>query len=390
MLTARGFSAWITCEGKMLRELETVVDESSHRVSCWIGCEVGKAFTVHWRDNGTGIDSAGYILLDGFTCSGRFLYGYGDASRGTLRVDEHSERPFMFANPNAARRASWQADQATAPDTTPPSPTDTGTIVLKIRQIKRTAPTHPPNAPQAPPPPPSARPGARGPDAACISFGAPAAAPAQHAQTWAFVPHDAARPRAHVTFAFRYRTRAFLRAQGIVAAREALTAPPPPLLYAAAPAPQAVEGLEQEEEEEEEGEAEEGEGEGEGDDEDAEPAQQHTPASSPPPPPPRRSPASAPPLSPAPGSALSPLSSVPDNTLSPFTIPDNALTPLSSVQDSPAPAGDAGAGPSMGFFPLRAVPSVEGLKRPAEPEPTIATDLLRAPEDPKGKRRRRE
>ncbi|EKM55225.1 uncharacterized protein PHACADRAFT_161171 [Phanerochaete carnosa HHB-10118-sp] len=229
MLTARGFSAWITCEGQELIEFETVVDEGSHKVSCWIGCEVGKAFTVHWRDNGTGIDSAGYISLDGFLCSGRFLYGYGDASRGTLRVDKHVERPFMFARIESSklqgppanmklsdkiitvRSSSPKLEQTGESDDASLDIKDLGTIALKIKQIKRTTPSHSPNSPQTPPNPVRTISSSTN-----HSFGANIAASLQHSQTWSFEPHDKSDPHAFITFVFRYRTRNFLLDQSII------------------------------------------------------------------------------------------------------------------------------------------------------------------------------
>lgn len=97
MLTHRGFSAWIVSEGKELQEFEIVTDSMTNKVSCWIPCEVGKSFSVHWQDHGSSVDSVAYINLDGFTVPGRFLYGLGAAQRGSIRVGDKNERPFQFA-----------------------------------------------------------------------------------------------------------------------------------------------------------------------------------------------------------------------------------------------------------------------------------------------------
>lgn len=97
MLTHRGFSAWIVSEGKELQEFEIITDSMTNKVSCWIPCEVGKSFSVHWQDHGSSVDSAAYINLDGFTVPGRFLYGLGAAQRGSIRVGDKNERPFQFA-----------------------------------------------------------------------------------------------------------------------------------------------------------------------------------------------------------------------------------------------------------------------------------------------------
>lgn len=92
-------------------------------------------------DQGTQAHSCGFIYLDGAVHPGRFLNGYGAASRGGVRTGPDLERPFMFADQTAGTREVFlelyesllelvfQAKQAT------PS-RDTGTIVLKIRLVK--------------------------------------------------------------------------------------------------------------------------------------------------------------------------------------------------------------------------------------------------------------
>lgn len=95
MLSHLGFSAWISCEDKPLPEFE--VHATSNRVTCWIPSKEGRAFVVHWRDEGSKIDTAAYITLDGFVVSGRFLFGEGKASRGGVRTGISSERPFVFS-----------------------------------------------------------------------------------------------------------------------------------------------------------------------------------------------------------------------------------------------------------------------------------------------------
>lgn len=56
---------------------------------------------MHWRDNGSGVDTATYLKLDGFTVAGRFLYGVGEAERSAVRVGDSSERPFVFSKVQA-------------------------------------------------------------------------------------------------------------------------------------------------------------------------------------------------------------------------------------------------------------------------------------------------
>ncbi|KAI0688634.1 hypothetical protein BC835DRAFT_1419015 [Cytidiella melzeri] len=215
MLTHRGFSAWIVSEGKELREFEVVVDSTSNKVSCWIPCDIGKTFAVHWLDHGTNVDSAAYINLDGFTVPGRFLYGLGAAQRESVRVSDRSERLFQFAAPEAVEGHGSN-----------PTP-DIGTISLKIKQVKRTAPDHAKNAPLKPPRSVRSR---RGGSEACVGFGLKRTASVQHDKTWSFVPYDKSQPGTYVQFLFRYRTREFLLEQGIVSATALAEPKPEPIV----------------------------------------------------------------------------------------------------------------------------------------------------------------
>ncbi|KAF7969276.1 hypothetical protein HWV62_27803 [Athelia sp. TMB] len=97
MPTHLGFSAWIVSGGRVLPEYLVAVDPKTNKVQCWIPGEAGETFMVCWRDQGGGIDSCAYILLDGFVAPGRFLFGSGMASREGVRNGPNTERPFMFS-----------------------------------------------------------------------------------------------------------------------------------------------------------------------------------------------------------------------------------------------------------------------------------------------------
>lgn len=86
---------------------------------------------------------------------------------------------------------------------------DVGTIVLKIKLIKRTAPDHPANGPLKPPKPTRIK---RSGSEACVSYGVKRTSSVQHDKTWSFVPYDKSTPGAHVQFVFRYRTQGKFRA----------------------------------------------------------------------------------------------------------------------------------------------------------------------------------
>jgi hypothetical protein len=60
--------------------------------------QLRQTFRVHWRDEGSKIDTAAYITLDGYKVPGRYLWGKGETSRGGIRTGPNTERPFTFAN----------------------------------------------------------------------------------------------------------------------------------------------------------------------------------------------------------------------------------------------------------------------------------------------------
>lgn len=57
-----------------------------------------QTFRVHWRDEGSKVDTAAYITLDGYKVPGRYLWGEGETSRGGIRTGPNTERPFTFDN----------------------------------------------------------------------------------------------------------------------------------------------------------------------------------------------------------------------------------------------------------------------------------------------------
>jgi hypothetical protein len=113
MLTHQGFSAWITVDDHPLPVYLTAVE--GNQISCWIAATPGRVrmtphshfslhrfnpiqnFAVHWRDNGSKIDTMAYIHLDGQAIvPGRFLFGSGETKRDGMRTSSTTQRPFMF------------------------------------------------------------------------------------------------------------------------------------------------------------------------------------------------------------------------------------------------------------------------------------------------------
>ncbi|KAI9570454.1 hypothetical protein HD554DRAFT_2082193 [Boletus coccyginus] len=205
MLTHREFSAWIVSEDKSLPEYLVAIDTNGSKVSCWIPSEAGKNFSVHWRDGGTRVHSCAFISLDGFQVPGRFLSGYGDASREGVRTGSNTERPFVFVGPSSTS-SGGQINP------------DAGTIVLKIRRVAIDGARAPNKLQQLPGPSGSQ-------SNVCVGYGDERHAYEQFPRTWQVKPYDGSGNRSYVTFVFRYRSREFLLSQGIIPADDALQIP---------------------------------------------------------------------------------------------------------------------------------------------------------------------
>ncbi|KAJ3732302.1 hypothetical protein DFJ43DRAFT_1074718 [Lentinula guzmanii] len=205
MLTHRGFSAWIEVDGQPVPEYLAAVNAKLNQISCWIPSEESKAFSVHWSDAGGNVDTCSFITLDGVVVPGRFLLGSGTTSRSGVRTSKNTEAPFVFKKSQGGTTLSTS------------SKSDAGMITLKIKRINRVSP-RPANAyhdlTKIIPAQPSV-------GDLCAGFGADNKSFDQSPFTWAIKPHDTTNPKSkkiptYVSFVFRYRSREFLQAQGIV------------------------------------------------------------------------------------------------------------------------------------------------------------------------------
>ncbi|KAG6332672.1 hypothetical protein ID866_6417 [Astraeus odoratus] len=190
MLTHREFSAWIVSNNQPLPEYLVAVDRKANRVSCWIPSEAGKQFSVHWKDQGSNVQTCSFISLDGFVVPGRFLYGSGGTSREGVRTGPTTERPFIFAEYQNAPSSSKNSR-------------DAGTIILKIKRVRLDGHK-------------GANPLQQLPDMSrsqimgsghCIGYGDERPTYEQYPATWQVKPYDESSKRSYVTFVFRYRPR---------------------------------------------------------------------------------------------------------------------------------------------------------------------------------------
>ncbi|OSX65335.1 hypothetical protein POSPLADRAFT_1135526 [Postia placenta MAD-698-R-SB12] len=214
MIQLLGFSAWITCPDGEIVEYDTMVNTQGDVMYCWIPSEIDKPFSVHWRDHGGGIDTATYIKLDGETAPGQFLMGEGEAERSAIRVAENAERPFLFSEVKGVAVsipfynlivlnvvAEPKQQDSSQPQERLPREAEVGTIVVKIKRVKRMQ-RRAANKPLIPPSEVRGRPGQP-----CITYGPPRPIAGHHSSTWDIQPYDPEKAGSFVKFVFRYRSK---------------------------------------------------------------------------------------------------------------------------------------------------------------------------------------
>ncbi|KAK0459842.1 uncharacterized protein EV420DRAFT_1763499 [Desarmillaria tabescens] len=211
MLTHRGFSAWIVANGKPLPEYLVAVDATNHRVSCWIPSEDGQAFAVYWQDHNGKIDTCSFITLDGLTVPGRFLHGDGIAYRSGVRTSKTTERPFVFQQ---------VTEEEASKSSSGVSSRDAGMVTLRIKRVNRVS-TRPPDPHLSLS---TSKQGVLRSGDHRVGFGDEVPSFEQLGFTWMVRPFQsgstAKTPSTYVSFIFRYRSREFLRTQGIMPENE--------------------------------------------------------------------------------------------------------------------------------------------------------------------------
>ncbi|KAF7291089.1 hypothetical protein MKEN_01490800 [Mycena kentingensis (nom. inval.)] len=99
-----GFNAWITIDGQRASEYQVVVSDDKQTVTCWVASQLGKTFSVEWKNesNATPHATVGYVKMDGAerSCGGSILYKHDrGAKTATVRGvrEENTPRPFVFS-----------------------------------------------------------------------------------------------------------------------------------------------------------------------------------------------------------------------------------------------------------------------------------------------------
>ncbi|KAF7357818.1 hypothetical protein MVEN_00827800 [Mycena venus] len=102
MLHWNEYSAWVTIDGEDAVEYDVQTSEDDKTVTCWIASELGKKFSISWKDSSStsSVDVMGYLTVDGIYCGGSVLFG--TAVPETMREDGIYDgnvlQPFMFSS----------------------------------------------------------------------------------------------------------------------------------------------------------------------------------------------------------------------------------------------------------------------------------------------------
>ncbi|KAJ6498805.1 hypothetical protein C8R45DRAFT_95513 [Mycena sanguinolenta] len=127
MPESHGFSAWIDIgDGTKAPEFDAVLENDT--VTCWIPCEVGKRFSIHWSNLSVPSMTGGRVLVDGHNCDGQILARkLRPTSTYMSGLNERlSVRPFIF-----------NSMEITEDDTVPDPDPGLGTIVLEIWKVEK-------------------------------------------------------------------------------------------------------------------------------------------------------------------------------------------------------------------------------------------------------------
>ncbi|KAJ7267542.1 hypothetical protein B0H12DRAFT_114284 [Mycena haematopus] len=100
MLQCKGFAAWVSIDGTEAPEYGVEISEDQKSVTCWIPSELGKKFSVNWKNTSHNGDTRGRVFMDGTMCGGIML-GARDRTTATKRGIQDSQltvRPFVFSS----------------------------------------------------------------------------------------------------------------------------------------------------------------------------------------------------------------------------------------------------------------------------------------------------
>ncbi|KAJ7646748.1 hypothetical protein FB45DRAFT_1019050 [Roridomyces roridus] len=95
------FSAWIATDGVEVPEYHVATSADQKTVTCWIPSEMGKRFSIHWKNSSYTTHTQGDIKLDGNSFVGKILYGDEDFPVSAVKegvTDATMIRHFVFSS----------------------------------------------------------------------------------------------------------------------------------------------------------------------------------------------------------------------------------------------------------------------------------------------------
>ncbi|KAF7322033.1 hypothetical protein MKEN_00726100 [Mycena kentingensis (nom. inval.)] len=212
-LSAEGIEAWIQVgydagddgEEAEMYSAEATQTPSGPGWSAWIASQLGREFTIHWRNTDVFCQTVGRVWVDGIECSGEILRGPNHATKcAGRRTSGSTVAPFVFSNVNLT-------DDDTFLDST--SSREVGTIKLEIWTINMTGTKQ--FSLKAPIAQSKVHERTKKGVAHQVKFGAPVEVSTRAA---AVIEYLDSAPL--VTFVFRYRSMDILRANDIVSEAE--------------------------------------------------------------------------------------------------------------------------------------------------------------------------
>ncbi|KAF7357814.1 hypothetical protein MVEN_00827400 [Mycena venus] len=101
MLHWNEFRAWVNIDGIAAPEYGVEVLEKENTVVCWIPSELGKKFSICWRNSSFPHDVGGYVQVDGTACGGHICYHQRDLNDTFEKSGVTSGatlKPFVFSS----------------------------------------------------------------------------------------------------------------------------------------------------------------------------------------------------------------------------------------------------------------------------------------------------
>ncbi|KAJ6594445.1 hypothetical protein B0H19DRAFT_1247116 [Mycena capillaripes] len=99
MVQYGGISCWIEIENKTTPEYHIQTFSDQRIVACWIASDVGKSFSVAWKNAFLPAPTAGHVFMDGNECGGRVLHGPSAlCARHEGVTDTRMVRQFTFSS----------------------------------------------------------------------------------------------------------------------------------------------------------------------------------------------------------------------------------------------------------------------------------------------------